>query len=103
MSLNSRSTRRLLPAGFGLVLALLVGVSVLAVTRTEQTNRRLQAIVHEQDVKTGLMSTMFRIRRERAQILSYLFATEDPAARVSGASKNASLITAKNSAGLSAA
>ena len=83
MSLGAVSPRRALLAGFGLLLALLVAVSVLAVTRTEQTNRSLERIIQSQDVKTGLISTMFRIRRERSQILAELFAEEDPALRAS--------------------
>ena len=69
---RTRLLRQVALSGF------LVGVSVLGVTRTEQANRRLQGIIQEQDVKTGLVSAMFRIRRERSELMAQLFADQDP-------------------------
>jgi diguanylate cyclase (GGDEF)-like protein/PAS domain S-box-containing protein len=87
MTSSLLSRRRLLPAGFALLLALLVAVSILGVTRTEQANGRLQGIIQEQHVKTGLVSAMFRIRRERSQLLAQLFTEQDAAARVQAAQR----------------
>ncbi|HEV7801564.1 MAG TPA: hypothetical protein VGP15_10855, partial [Burkholderiales bacterium] len=57
----SLPSRYALLAGFGLLLTLLVGVSVLGATRAVQSNRELQSIISEQDVKAGLVSTIFRL------------------------------------------
>ena len=63
------SSRYTLLTGFGILLALLVAVSVLGLTRTDQVNRRLQDIIQEQDLKTGFVSTVFRATRERALLI----------------------------------
>jgi diguanylate cyclase (GGDEF)-like protein/PAS domain S-box-containing protein len=84
---SSLSSRYALLAGFGVLLALLVGASVLGLARTEQVNSRLQAVIFEQDVKTGLISTMFRTTRERTQIIHQLFVEEDSTVRTRAAER----------------
>ena len=81
MKLAALSARSALLVGFGVLLTLLIGVSVLGLMRTEQVNRRLQSIIYEKDVKTGLVSAMFRLSRERAHVIYQLFAEDDTAAR----------------------
>src|SRR4051812_39349554 len=75
------SARYPLIAGFTLLLALLIGVSAVGVTRNEQVNGRLQALIAEQHVKSGRVSEMVRITRERSQLLYQLFAEKDPTER----------------------
>ena len=82
MKTSSSSARRALLAGFGVLLALLIGVSALALMRTDHVNRRLHEIAHEQEVKTGLLSAMFRLTRERSHLIYQLFTEQDAAGRV---------------------
>jgi len=79
------SSRYALLAGFSLLLALLVAVSVVGVTRTEQVNRHLQATIQEQDVKLGRIAAVFRATHERSRLIQQLFAEEDGAARIRAA------------------
>ena len=81
------SSRSALLASFTVLLALLLGVSVLGLVRTEEVSRKLQTIIEEQDVKTRLVSALFRITRERAEVISQLFVEEDSAARMRSAER----------------
>ena len=81
MSWVSLSSRYALLAGFSLLLALLLGVSVLSIARTEQVNRRLQDVINEQDTKTKLVAAMLRVSRDRAQLMVSLFNEQDLAVR----------------------
>jgi diguanylate cyclase (GGDEF)-like protein/PAS domain S-box-containing protein len=81
MKSSSLLSRYALLAGFGVLLALLICVSVLGFTRTEHANRRLQQAVHEQEAKTGLVSRMFSITRERSQLIARLLTDRDANAR----------------------
>jgi diguanylate cyclase (GGDEF)-like protein/PAS domain S-box-containing protein len=74
-------TRYALPLGFGALLLLMVVVTVVGLNRVGNVNERLQAIIHAQHVKTGLVSDMLRITRERSQIIYSLFTTQDAFAR----------------------
>ena len=87
MRLPPLSSRYALLVGFSVLLALLVGVSVLGLTRTEQVNARLQKIIVEQDVKTGIVSNMFRLTRERSRVIQQLLVEEDSASRVQAAER----------------
>jgi diguanylate cyclase (GGDEF)-like protein/PAS domain S-box-containing protein len=77
----SFSSRYTLLAGFSLLLALLLGISVLGIARTEQVNRRLHDVIEEQDAKTGLVAVMLKVARERAQLMVQLFNEQDLAIR----------------------
>jgi diguanylate cyclase (GGDEF)-like protein/PAS domain S-box-containing protein len=85
------SSRFVLMACFAVLLALLVGVSVLGVMRTEQVNRRLQSIILAQDVKTGLVASLARIVPERSQLTVRLFGEQDPMARSPSSERYAEL------------
>ena len=80
-------SRYALLAGLGVLLILLVAVSAFGLTRTDQINRRLQTSMQEQDAKTGLVSALFRITRERSQIIEQLFSEDDAAARTRAAER----------------
>jgi diguanylate cyclase (GGDEF)-like protein/PAS domain S-box-containing protein len=71
------SSRYSLLGGFSLLLALLLGVSVLGIARTEQVNRRLHEVIEEQDAKTRHVGSMLRVARERAQLMVQLFNEQD--------------------------
>ena len=75
------SSRYALLAGFSLLLALLLGVSVLGLARTEQVNRRLHVLIEEQDAKSKLVASMLRVARDRAQLMVQLFDEQDVAMR----------------------
>ncbi|HEX2829415.1 MAG TPA: EAL domain-containing protein [Burkholderiales bacterium] len=77
----SFSSRYTLLAGFSLLLALLLGISVLGLARTEQVNRRLHDVIEEQDAKTRLVSVMLNVARERGQLMVQLFNEQPPDAR----------------------
>lgn len=87
MRLALLSSRYALITGFSLLLGILVGVSVLGVMRTEQVNRRLQDIVHAQDIKTALVSTMFSVAGEQSRLIHQLFAEQNAAARTQAAER----------------
>ena len=81
MKLPGLSSRYALLVSLGILLALLILVSILGLTRTEQVNRGLQEIIDHQDLKTRLVATLFRATRERSQIVQDLLAEEDSGAR----------------------
>jgi diguanylate cyclase (GGDEF)-like protein/PAS domain S-box-containing protein len=81
MTPSTLPSRYALLTGFAALLASLVVVSVLGFTRNEQANRRMQQVVYEQEVKTGLVSRMFSVTRERSELISQLLAEGNPAAR----------------------
>jgi diguanylate cyclase (GGDEF)-like protein/PAS domain S-box-containing protein len=69
MKLPLQSSRPVLLAGFAVLLALLVTVAVFGVTRIGHVNRSLQSIIYEQDLRTGLVATLFRVTREQSQLI----------------------------------
>lgn len=74
-------SRYVLPVGFSVVLVLLVLISAVGLSRMETINQRMQLIIHDQHVKTGLISEMLRITRESSLFINSLFDVEDPASR----------------------
>jgi diguanylate cyclase (GGDEF)-like protein/PAS domain S-box-containing protein len=81
MKLSPLSSHYALLGAFGLLLALLLAVTVLGLTGTEQVNRRVQTLIAEQDAKAGLVSTLSRTARESADVLQEIFVEEDSPAR----------------------
>jgi diguanylate cyclase (GGDEF)-like protein/PAS domain S-box-containing protein len=79
--LPAARSRYMLPVGFCLALVLLVAITAAGLSRMETINQRMQGIIHDQHVKTGLISVMLRTTRERSQIIGSLFEVEDSAAR----------------------
>lgn len=79
--LSAAKSRYMLPVGFSLVLALLVLITAAGLSRMETINQRMQGIIHDQHVKTGLISVMLRTTRERSQIIGSLFEVEDSGMR----------------------
>jgi len=79
MKLSPLSSHYALLGAFGLLLALLLAVTVLGVTGTEQVNRRVQALIAEQDTKAGAVSTLSGTARESTRVLQQLFAEQDTA------------------------
>jgi diguanylate cyclase (GGDEF)-like protein/PAS domain S-box-containing protein len=74
-------SRYVLPVGFSVVLVLLVLISAVGLTRMESINQRMQVIIQDQHVKTGLISTMLRITRESSLVINSLFDIEDSVSR----------------------
>lgn len=81
------SSRYALTLGFSGLLALLIIVSVIGVTRTERGNADLQATIYEQDAKMGYIATVFRVTHERSRLIQQLFADDDKAARLQAAER----------------
>lgn len=79
--LSAAKSRYMLPVGFSLVLALLVLITAAGLSRMETINQRMQSIIHDQHVKTGLISVMLRTTRERSQIIGSLFEVGDSGMR----------------------
>jgi diguanylate cyclase (GGDEF)-like protein/PAS domain S-box-containing protein len=77
MKLAFHSSRPVLLGGFALLLALLVAVAAFGVSRIGELNRGLQSIIYEQDLKTGLVATLFRITRERSELVYQMFTATD--------------------------
>lgn len=65
-------------AGFALALALIVSLTVLGVSQLAETNADLEAIVHENSVKSRLASQMRDILRDRAISMLSIVVTNDP-------------------------
>ncbi len=81
------SSRYALLVVFSVLLVLLVAVSVLGSLRMEQVNRRVEGIYEAQDVKTVIVSTMFRITRERSAAIQQLLVEESATARAGAAER----------------
>jgi len=65
-------------AGFALALALIVALTVLGVRQLAETNANLEAIVHENSVKSRLGSQMRDILRDRAISMLSIVVMSDP-------------------------
>ncbi len=65
-------------AGFALALLLIVALTVLGVRQLAETNANLEAIVHENSVKSRLASQMRDILRDRAISMLSIVVTSDP-------------------------
>jgi diguanylate cyclase (GGDEF)-like protein/PAS domain S-box-containing protein len=87
-------TRYVLPVGFGALLVLLMLATILALTRIDTLNHRLQTIIYEQNIKTGLVSEMLRLTRERSQFIYQLFNIENKAEREAAQAHYAALSSA---------
>jgi len=85
------SSRSALFVAFSVLLALLLAVSIAGIVRTDDVNRRLQATIYEQDVKTALMSALVRLTRERSQLVNQLFSESDVAERTRASERYALL------------
>jgi diguanylate cyclase (GGDEF)-like protein/PAS domain S-box-containing protein len=81
MKFMSVRFRQALLAGFGALLILLVIATVAGLLRIETINRHTQEIIHDQRIRTGLISNMMHVVRERSQIIYTLIGAEDPLAR----------------------
>lgn len=64
-------------AGFSLLLLLMLAISGIGIWHTANIYRRLDSIVHQQNVKTELVSTMRYTARERLIVLHSLVITDD--------------------------
>jgi len=73
--------RQALLTGFGALLILLVIATVVGLWRIETINRQTQEIIHDQRIRTGLISNMMHVVRERSQIIYMLVSAENPADR----------------------
>ncbi|HUP94691.1 MAG TPA: EAL domain-containing protein [Burkholderiales bacterium] len=85
------SSRSALFIAFSVLLALLLAVSIAGIVRTDDVNRRLEATIYEQDVKTALMFTLVRLTRERSQLVNQLFSESDIAERTRASERYALL------------
>lgn len=65
-------------AGFALTLALIVALSALGVRQLAETNANLEAIVHENSVKSRLANQMRDILRDRAISMLSIVVMGDP-------------------------
>ncbi len=74
--------RQALLAGFGALLVLLVIATVAGLLRIEAINRHTQEIIHDQRIRTGLVSSMMHVVSERAQIINTLISADDSLVRV---------------------
>lgn len=63
--------------GFGLVLALLIAVTGIGLSRMHMTNQRMEAIVRDHNVKTDLVTNLRTVARERILSIHKLLLMED--------------------------
>ena len=74
----SRDSQYVILFGFGLVLALMVALAVIGLTRMEAINRRMEVIAQERNVKTELVTNLRTLARERALTVLAVSLMEDP-------------------------
>ncbi len=81
------SRRQTLLFCLGVFLAALAAVSVLGIARSRQADEPLHAVVEQQSLKTGLITTMFRMMQERLHLVREVAASDDPLSRAHGAKR----------------
>jgi methyl-accepting chemotaxis protein len=77
---SGRSKLRIL-GSFGVVMALMLLVAAVGLTRMAENNLRMETIVDQYNVKTGYLVTMYNAARERSIRLLRMVTMEDPFAR----------------------
>jgi len=77
MTSSSRTKIRIL-ASFAVVMALVVIVAVVGLTRMAENNRKMETIVDEYNVKTGHIVSMYNAARERSVSLLRMANMDDP-------------------------
>lgn len=73
-----KNSKALILAGFGLVLLLMAGLTVIGMTRVTSLHERMEILSEEHDVKIGLVFEMVTASRERAISLHRLALMTDP-------------------------
>lgn len=74
----SWNSRHVLILGFGLLLILMVALGLIGVTDMAATQKRMQMLVNQSNVKSELVTDMRYIARERSLSLSSMYLTNDP-------------------------
>ena len=66
------SSRRIIAAGFGLILLLLIIMTATGLRNLAMINESVSEIVHERNIKIDLISKMRNIARERSLSLYHM-------------------------------
>ena len=74
----ARSSQYVILFGFGLVIALMIALAAIGLTRMEGINMRMEVIALERNVKTELVTTLRTLARERALTVLAVSLMEDP-------------------------
>jgi len=74
----ARDSQYVILFGFGLVLALMIALAVIGLTRMEAINRRMEVIAQERNVKTELVTNLRTLARERALTVLAISLMDDP-------------------------
>lgn len=73
-----KNSKRIILAGFGLVLLLMAGLTAIGLTRVTALHERMEVLSKKHDVKIGLVFQMVTAARERAISLHRLALLTDP-------------------------
>ncbi len=71
------STRRIISAGFGLIILLLLFITATGLINMSTINKRMNDIVNVRNVKVDLVAAMRNIARERSLALYHMVASRD--------------------------
>jgi diguanylate cyclase (GGDEF)-like protein/PAS domain S-box-containing protein len=74
-------SRRALTIGFGVLLALIIVLTLLGLTRIHAINRQVEAAVREQALVSDLVRTLLKVNQQREQVMHELFAAGSLAER----------------------
>ncbi len=74
-------SRRALTAGFSALLVLIIAITLLGIWRIHAINQSIEALVHEQNMKSELLTMLLTASQQRQQAMYQLFEARDAAAR----------------------
>ena len=71
------NSRQALTAGFGALLVLIITITLLGIWRIYAINQSIEALVHEQSLKSGLLTMLQTASQQRQQAMYRMFAARD--------------------------
>jgi diguanylate cyclase (GGDEF)-like protein/PAS domain S-box-containing protein len=74
-------SRRALTAGFGALLVLIITITLLGIWRIYAINQSIETLVHEQNVKSELLTMLLTASQQRQQAMYRMFEAKDGAER----------------------
>src|SRR3712207_1326092 len=77
--------------GFSALLVLLIAASFVGLSLTGDVDRRLQTAIDEQDAKSAVLATMFRVHRDRSRLIHQLIAQQESAKAVRAVERSRAL------------
>ena len=74
-------SRQALTVGFGAILVLIISITLLGIWRIYAINQRIEALVHEQNLNTEMLTMLLTTSQQRQQAMYRMLAARDDATR----------------------